>query len=82
MAHALKITCPDCKRHLSRFEVEFSLIGGHAAFVFIANCPNCEKPVYTCIGTEVFAEWAARDKFEAPPQDASFLREMNILWEA
>jgi hypothetical protein len=83
MAHSLKLSCPNCKQHTHGFsDVEYSLCEGVAVFTFTAWCPRCNQPVFTNIGADVFAEWAALDKLEAPPQDESFLRGMNILWEA
>jgi len=67
---------------MSRFGVEFTLIEKASAFVFEAYCPNCENPVYTCIGTEVFEEWARRESIDqsASEHDLAELRGMNIKW--
>jgi hypothetical protein len=66
---------------MRRFSVEFTLIGKASAFVFESYCPICEKPVYTCIGTEVFDEWAQRESLALSDHDATELRKMNIAWD-
>ena len=81
MAHALIIDCPNCKAKLTRFKIEFTMIENASAFVFEADCPDCKKPVYTCIGTEVFEEWARRESMKLSNWDAAELRHMRIKWE-
>jgi hypothetical protein len=61
--------------------VEYSLLEGGAVLCFEAFCQNCQQPVFTQIGVQIFAEWAALDDFKAPPQDEDFLRGMNIVWD-
>jgi hypothetical protein len=81
MAHTLKLSCPNCKERTHGFrEVEYALLDGGAVLIFEAFCEKCKQPVFTQIGTHIFAEWAALDDFKAPPQDEDFLRGLNIRW--
>jgi C4-type Zn-finger protein len=81
MAHSIKLSCPNCKQHTHGFrDVEYDLRGKETVLIFTAFCETCKQEVFTQIGVDTLAEWAARDKFEAPPQDNDFLRKMNIVW--
>ena len=82
MAHKLNLSCPNCKQPTKGFtDVEYSLLEGGAVLCFGAFCQNCQQPVFTQIGVQIFAGWAALDDFKAPPQDEDFLRGMNIVWD-
>lgn len=81
MAHSIKLSCPNCKQRTHGFrDVEYGLCEQEAVLIFTAFCEKCRQLVYTQIGADTLAEWAAREKFAATPKDDKFLREMNIKW--
>jgi hypothetical protein len=81
MAHSLKLSCPNCKQRTHGFkDVSYSLLEGGGVLLFEAFCETCRQPVFTQIGVQVFAEWAALDDLKVPPHDEPFLRDMNITW--
>ena len=81
MPYSIRLKCPNCKEPTHGFrDVEYALLEGGTVLIFEAFCEKCKQPVFTQIGTQILAEWAALDDFKAPPQDESFLRGLNIRW--